>query len=106
MVVPVLSSKGPYNSLRSHLENHNRAQYSKFADLSLIATGPESLLWRPSMVAQDPDDMDNYYKHQKDDAVEQEDWKCIMTVNGKKRLGFRLSTSSRRCPSTFYPDLL
>lgn len=68
--------------LSGSLSYHARS-YIKIPRHSIkIGRGPESLLWRPSMVAQDPDDMDNYYKHQKSDAIEQEDWKCIMTVNG------------------------
>ncbi|KAI5083436.1 hypothetical protein GOP47_0003179 [Adiantum capillus-veneris] len=50
-----------------------------------IGRGPESLLLRPSMVAQDPDDMENEMllsKHHESDTVEQEKWKCVMTVNG------------------------
>lgn len=51
-----------------------------------FVSGPESLLLRPSMVAQDPDDVDSVMllsKHHKSDTIEQEHWKCIMTVNGR-----------------------
>eukprot|EP00249_Psilotum_nudum_P005386 c18824_g1_i1 orf=416-2629(+) len=47
-----------------------------------IGRGPESLLRRPSMITQDPDDVEDYYKHQEGDAIEQENWRCILTVNG------------------------
>lgn len=61
---------------------HSRSYIRVPRNSVTIGRGPESLLWRPSMVAQDPDDIDDYFKHQENDAVEQENWKCILTVNG------------------------
>lgn len=62
---------------------HHPRSYTRLSRNPItIGRGPESLLWRPSMVAQDPDDADDYFKHHENDAVEQEDWKCIMIVNG------------------------
>ncbi|KAH7420408.1 hypothetical protein KP509_13G006500 [Ceratopteris richardii] len=50
-----------------------------------IGRGPDSILLRPSMVAQDPDDVDSEMllsKHLESDTIEQEKWKCILTMNG------------------------
>eukprot|EP00250_Pteridium_aquilinum_P016191 c22992_g1_i1 orf=435-2675(-) len=62
-----------------------------------IGRGPESLLLRPSMVAQDPDDVDNVMllnKNQESDTIEQEYWKCIMTVDGL-RISEDISTRAK-----------
>ncbi|XP_024530767.1 protein ENHANCED DISEASE RESISTANCE 2 isoform X2 [Selaginella moellendorffii] len=57
---------------------HSKSYLSK---LIYIGRGPESLLRRPSMVAQDPLPAVSYTK-QAGDAVEQTDWRCFRTVNG------------------------
>ncbi|KAJ7523493.1 hypothetical protein O6H91_18G051900 [Diphasiastrum complanatum] len=60
---------------------HNRAYAKSLNKLIYIGRGPESLMRRPSVVAQEPDS-ENFYSKGESDAVEQADWRCFRTVNG------------------------
>uniref|UniRef100_A0A7I4E3M8 START domain-containing protein n=1 Tax=Physcomitrium patens TaxID=3218 RepID=A0A7I4E3M8_PHYPA len=49
--------------------------------LITIGKGPEALLRRPSMVAQDPES-DGFYNYPQGDTFELADWRCVYIVNG------------------------